>query len=58
MNSFGSYSQDQWFETNTKIILTHFIKDWNENKFIAHPSTCELSQAETVALKIHLIELK
>ena len=58
INSFGYYSQDQWFETNTKRILTHVLKHWNENKFIAHPSTCELSPAGNVALKIHSIELK
>ena len=58
MTSFGSSSQDQYIETNTKIIMTHVLKSWNENKYILHPSTCELSPAKTVALNIYSIELK
>ena len=57
-NSFGSYSQDQCIETNTKIILNHVLKHWDENKSIASPSTCALTPAENVALKIYSIELK
>ena len=58
MNSFGSYSQDQCIETNTKIIMTRVLKRLNENKSVSHSSTYPLSPAETVALKIYSIELK
>ena len=57
-NSFVSPSQDQCIETNTKRILTHVLKRWNEDKSIAHPSTCAFTPAETVAMTIYLIELK
>ena len=56
--SFGYSSQDKYIETNTRIILNNVLKSWNENKSIAHPSTCTLTQAETVALKIYSIEIK
>ena len=58
MNSFNSSSRDQFNETNTKRILTRVSRSWNENKSIAHPSTCALTPAETVALKIYSIKLK
>ena len=58
MNYFDSSPQDQCIETNTKIILTHVVRRWNEDKYIAHPSTCALTPAETVAMQIYSIELK
>ena len=58
MNSFDSSSQDKCIETNTKRILTHVLMRWKEDKSNAHPSTCTLTAAETVALKIYSIELK
>ena len=58
MNYFGSFSQDQCIETNTKRILTRVLKCWNEDKSISHPSTCALTPAETVSLKIYSIEIK
>ena len=56
--SFGSSSQDQCIETNTKIILTHVLNIWNEKNSTAHPSACALNPAETVSLNIYSIELK
>ena len=44
-NYFGSSSQDQCIENNTKRILTHVLKRWNENKYSAHPITCTLTPA-------------
>ena len=58
MNYFDSSSQDQFIGTNTKIILTHVLRRWNEYKSIAHPSTFEFTPSKTVALKIYSIELK
>ena len=58
MNYFYSSSQDQCIETNTKRILTRVLGRWYENKSISHPSTCELTPAETVSLKIYSVELK
>ena len=58
MNSFDSSSQDKCIETNKKIILTHVLMRWNEDKYISHPSTCALTPAETVDMKIYSIELK
>ena len=58
MNYFDAFSKDQCIETNTKIILTHVLMRWNEDKSYSHPSTCAFTAAETVALKIYLIELK
>ena len=58
MNSFDSSSQDQCIETNTKRIMTHVLIRWKEDKYNAHPSTCALTAAETVSLKIYSIELK
>ena len=58
MNSFDSSSQEKCVETNTKRILTRVLNSWNEQNSIAHPSTCVLDPAETVALKIYSIELK
>ena len=57
-NSFWSSSQDKCTETNTNIILTHFLNSWNENKSIANPSTRALAPDETVALNIYSIKLK
>ena len=57
-NYFDASSQDQCIETNTKRILTHVLMRWKEDKSNAHPSTCALNPAETVALKIYSIELK
>ena len=56
--SLGYSSQDQCVETNTKIIITHVLKRWNEHKSIAHPITCALTPAETLAQKIYPFELK
>ena len=56
--SFGYSSQDQCIETNTKRILNHVLKHWNEKKSIVHPSKFALSPAKTVALKIYSIELR
>ena len=58
MNSFGCSFQYQCIETNTKIIMTHVLRSRNENKSIAHPSTCVLTPAETVFMKIYSIKLK
>ena len=57
-NYFDASSQDQCIENNTKIILTHVLRRWDENKSNAHTSTSALTPAETVALKIYSIELK
>ena len=43
MNYFDSSSQDQCIETNKKIILTHVLRHWNEDKYIAHRSKCALT---------------
>ena len=51
---FWSSSQDQYIETYTKIILTHVLNRWNENKSIAQASAYALNPAETVALKIYI----
>ena len=53
MNYFDSSSQDQCIETNTKRIMTHVLMSWKEDKYNTHPSTCALTTAETVALKIY-----
>ena len=58
MNSFDSYSQDKCIETNTKRIMTHVLIRKKEDKSNYHPSTCALTAAETVALKIYSIGLK
>ena len=57
-NSFDASSQDQYIETNTKRILTHVLRRWDEKKYNAHTSTCALTPAETVAPKIYSIEIK
>ena len=57
-NSFDALSQDQFIETNSKIILTHVLRRWDDIKSNAHPSTSAMTPAETVALKIYSIELK
>ena len=56
--SSGYSYQDRRIETNTKRVMTHVLKRWNENKYIANPSTCTLSPAETVSLRMYSIELK
>ena len=58
VTSFGTSSRCQCIETNTKRIVTPVLKGCNENKSIAHTSTCALTIAETVAMKIYSIELK
>ena len=57
-NSFDASSQYQCIETNSKIILTHVLRRWDENRSNAHPSTSSLTPDETVALKIYSIEPK
>ena len=58
MDYFDYSSQDQCIEPNTKIIMTHILRRWNEDKSITHPSTCALTTAETVSLEIYSIKLK
>ena len=58
MNYFDYSYQYQCIETNTRIIITHVLTRWNENKSIEHPIACASTQAETVALKIYSIKLK
>ena len=58
MNYFDSYSQYQYIETNTKRFLTRVLMRWNEDKSIAHTSTCTKTPAKTVDLKIYSIKLK
>ena len=57
-NSFDASSQDQCIETNSKRIITHVLRRWDEIKYNVHPSTSALKPAETVAMKIYSIELK
>ena len=57
-NSFDSSYQNQCIETNTKRILTRVLIRWKEDKYNAHPSTCALTAAENVSLKIYSIEIK
>ena len=57
-NFFDASSQDQSIENTPKIILTHVLRRWKEDKSNAHPSTSAMNPAETVALKIYTIELK
>ena len=57
-NSFDASSQDKCIETNSKIILTHVLRRWDDIKYNAHPSTIAMTPAETVAMKIYSIELK
>ena len=52
MNYYYSSSQYQRIETYTKIILTHVLMSWKEDKPNAHPSTCAFYLSETVSLKI------
>ena len=56
--AFGSSSQDECIETNTKIIMTHVLKRCNETKYISHQSICAFTLAETVALNTYSVELK
>ena len=53
MNYFDSPSQDQFIETNTKMILTHVLMRWKEDKSNENPCTCALTAFETVALMIY-----
>ena len=39
-NYFDNSSQDQCIDTNSKRILTHVLRSWDEIKSNAHPSTC------------------
>ena len=55
---FGSSSQDQSIENNTKRILTRVLKLWNEKKWSANPSTHGLISDKLVALKVYSFELK
>ena len=57
-NYFDASFQDQCIETNSKRILTRFLRRCDGNKSNAHPSTSALTPAETVALKIYSIEIK
>ena len=38
--------------------MTRVLKRWKEKKSSSHPSTCALTSAETVALKVYSIEIK
>ena len=57
-NSFDVSSQYQCIETISERIMTHVSRHWDDIKYTAHPSTSEMTPAETVALKIYSIELK
>ena len=53
---FLPFYQYKSIENNTKIILTHVLKIWNEKKSSAHPSTHALTPAELVSLNVYSIE--
>ena len=54
-NCFDVSSQDQSIENTSKRILTHLLRHLEDIESTAHPSTSEMTTAETVALNIYSI---
>ena len=55
------YSQSMENEPNeviSKMVLTHLLKSWDENKTRSHPSSIAMTLAEHIFLKVCCIILK
>ena len=55
------YSQSKENKSNkviSKMVLTHLLKRWDENKTCSHPSSIAMTPAEHISLKVCCIILK
>ena len=50
--------KNQSNENISKMVLTHLLKYWDENKTQSHPSSTTMSSAEHISLKVCSIVLK
>ena len=51
------FSQEKSIENNSKRILTHILRHWNECTPILHPSTNEFTPQEHAELKTFPLKL-
>ena len=57
-NCYGQSMKNQSNEDISKMVLTHLLKRWDENKTQSPPSSTAMSSAEHISLKVCSIFLK
>ena len=57
-NCYGQSMKNQLNEDISKIVLTHLLKRWDENKTQSHPSSTAMNSEEHISLKVCSIVLK
>ena len=48
----------QYFEINPKIILNHILKGWNEEMFLSHQITTDMTPSDHAVPKVYSINTK
>ena len=57
-NCYGQSMKNQSNEVISKMVLTHILKFWDENRNQLHPSSTRMTSAEHISLKVCSIVLK
>ena len=57
-NCYGQSMKNQSNEDISKMVLTHLLKRWDQNKTQSHPSSNAITLAERISLKVCSIFLK
>ena len=55
---YGPSMKNQSNEVISKMVLTHLLKHWDENKTQLHPSSIAMTPTEQISLKVCCIILK
>ena len=57
-NCYSQSMKNQLNEVISKMVLTHLLKHWDENKTQLHPSSTAMTLAEHISFKVCSIVLK
>ena len=57
-NCYGQSMKNQLNEDISKMVLTHLLKRWDQNKTQLHPSSTTITSAERISLKVCSIILR
>ena len=57
-NCYGQLMKNQLNEDVSKMVLTHLLKSWDQNKNQFHPSSTAITSVERIYLKVCSIILK
>ena len=55
---YGPSMENQSNEVMSKMVLTYFLKPWDESKTQSHPSSIAMTPVEHISLKVCCIILK